>query len=700
MRSALPFLALVLFLTHTAYSQTNSTTLEPGTAVERTISKSESHTYTITLGDQEYLQFAVFQRGIDLIVRVTSQTGQNLGDFDTPNGNQGPENVSIVAVSGGIYQIVVAPLDPRGDGDGGTYEIKTLEIRPATDQELKVAKGDEDRRLKGMALLNDLVDAMAEIRLPQTRIRLKLRTAVLLWSVDKKRASELLTEGVNDIKDYMATLNQDDEAFEPSYYAIQQLRFEACQMLASNDPEEALSLLRSSRPPSLDPNRSRGDQEQEQQFELSLASQIATRNPKRAYELAEESLKTGYSSTLVRTLSLLTREDPDLASSLSKSIMSKLLQDKLLTSPEASELAMGLIRNSSVFLIQKTGPPLLSSEDFKALVRKVVNESLAARPTRDDLRKGNWATGLLIGLRQLLGDQLDSVVPGASAAIQKKLTELGPEQPWQAWQRVEDSMQKPQTPEAIKESINNAPPEARSMVVQQLIERKLNQGDLTQAKQLILDNILDPRAKRQALNNLEREAALNDFRMGRIDEAFKHLARVEPAAERANIITQVTSSIGSGQKRAQALNYLETARSFLGGSIQAEAQPQMNALINLAGAFSRYDAKRGFEILDPLVDQFNELSQAAKTLNGFGPLYFIGGELSLLNGNALADIANPLSTTLGTLSLTDFDRAKLTADRLVLPEVRFATYLGIAQQAIMPNGVYSPTVAYVNSRNR
>jgi hypothetical protein len=126
----------------------------------------------------------------------------------------------------------------------------------------------------------------------------------------------------------------------------------------------------------------------------------------------------------------------------------------------------------------------------------------------------------------------------------------------------------------------------------------------------------------------------------------------------------------------------------------------MNALINLAAAFSRYDSKRGFEMLDPLVDQFNDLSNAAKTLNGFGPEYFVNGELSMQNGNSLSTLAYPVANALGSLSLTDFDRAKSTADRFVLPEVRMNLYLAIVQQALLPNGVYSPTAVYWNNLNR
>lgn len=707
MRLALTLLTLVLLIpTKETYSQTAPTTLRPGTPIERSINRSESHTYTITLGEEEYLQFAVLQRGIDLIVRVTSPDGKSLGDFDTPNGGDGPENVVIVSVEGGIYQISVAPLDPKGDSDGGTYEIKTLEIRKATDQELKIAKSGETRKTKGLELLNNLVTGIPEIRLPHTRIRVKFRAAVLMWSVDEKKASELLTDAVNDVKEYVATLNLEDETYDQIYFGIQQLRFEAVQLLALNDPEAALDLFRSSRLPSADPNTSRSEQEQEDHFELSLATQIAARNPKRAYELAEETLKKGFSTSLVGTLESLSRQEPELASNLSKSITAKLIEQNLAKTPQAAELAMSLIRESTQSITPSSAKPdghprqpLLAPAEAKALVQETINEALAVKPNRDDMRMGFWSMAALTELRRLLGDQLDSYVPGASTAIRNKLAQLGRDQTGQTWLKSQDTIQPFTLTETTKDSLENVPPEVRGALAQQMIERQVKQSNYGDAKQTILDNYSDPRGRRQALVSLEREAAFNEFRAGRIEEGLKHVAKVEPQSARAQLIAEVASLLGSGQKQAQALNHLETARSLLGTSLQAEGQSQMSALMNLAGAFSRYDAKRAFEILDPLVDQFNDLTLAAKTLNGFGPQYFIEGELSLFNGSPLSDVATSLGQTLGNLSVADFDRAKLTADRLVLPEVRFAVNLEIVQQAIMPRG-YSPSAAYLNSRFR
>ena len=700
-------LLLLISLSTPTPAQSDQTVLQPGTPLQRTISPGESHTFTIDLSDEQYLQFVVDQQGIDLIVRVFSPTGKSLGDFDTPNGAEGPENVAIVAVSGGSYRIVVSPLDPNSVHKPGKYEIKTIEIRQATDQELKVGKNDETRKAKGLALLNDIVDSIPEIRLPQTRLRVKLQSAILLWTVDEKKAAKLLAEGLTDSRDYLTSLKPGDDSYDQAYQWVQRLRFEAVQQLAVHDPEEALNLFRATRIP-IGPNATREDQEPERQFEISLATQIATRNPKRAYELAEESLKSGNFSNLFQLLTpLLRQSDKELANNLVKDMLSKIMEEKLLKNPGAAELALNLIRNSQpgsqepVANKNQNTSPILSPEDSRALTQKVLSDALSVtKPPGGFNQETSTAQMLLMNLKMSMSNELESIVPGSTASIQKKLSEMGGGvQTAETWRRYDEAIDN-SSADGAKEAISQAPPELRGQLVQKLIDRNLRAGNFSQAKTVLLDNITSPRERRQALNNLEQQAAYADIAQGRIEEALKHVSRLATDEDRASLIGEIAPRIGPGQKRAAALALLETARSILGTSIRAESQSQMFALLQLAGSFSRYDAKRGFEILEPLVDQFNDLGEAARTLNGFGSTFFVDGELSMQNDNSLATIAPSLGNALGILSLVDFDRAKAVADRIHLPEVRLPVHLNIAQQAITPTGIYSPSAANMNSLDR
>lgn len=688
-------LLLILIPASGARAQNNQTILQAGSTVERLIGPTESHSYTIDLTEEQYLQFSVNQHGIDLIVRVFSPAGKSLGEFDSPNGTQGPENVAIVAVIRGSYQIVVAPLNPNKNDVSGRYFMKIIELRQATDQELKVGKTEEDRKAKGLALLNEIVDSIPEIRGPRTRIRVKLQSASLLWAIDEKRASKMLTEAITESRDYLLSVKLDADSSDEAEQWAAQIRFEGLQTLAFHDAEAALSLLLSTRRP-VTPESDRSELMAERQFELGLASQIAAKNPKRAFDLAEDSLKDGFSATLIQTLETLHRADRDLATTLAKDIAAKLLQEKSLGNSEAGELAMSLIRS---FGARSNGPradlqQLFSRQDYRALVQKVLTDALSVRRTNENANPA-WGYMALMNLKQVLGSELDSIVPGSIAAIDKKLKEVGavyrPESPRDSEIKSE-SLQTETGDEEIAQT-------TRQVKLRIAQNKNLSSGEYARARQLITETITNPGQRRQMLNDLERQAAFNQIGPGHMEEALKHIGRLGTIQDRATILMEIGSRIGPGHKRAEALALLETARSLLGTSIQAENQPHMQALLQLASAFSRYDSKRGFEILEPLVDQFNELSQAARTLNGFGSQYFVEGELAMHNGNDLANIANAIATTLGTLSLTDFDKATATSDRLHLTEVRAIARLSIAQQALRPSGVYSPSVADLNHLN-
>ena len=87
-----------------------------------------------------------------------------------------------------------------------------------------------------------------------------------------------------------------------------------------------------------------------------------------------------------------------------------------------------------------------------------------------------------------------------------------------------------------------------------------------------------------------------------------------------------------------------------------------------------------------MIDQFNELCAAARTLEGFGSEYYEDEELNLQNGNSVGQMATRVANVLATLALVSFERARTASDKIRLPEVRLRVYLEIAQQTIQPTG--------------
>ena len=91
------------------------------------LSRNETHSYRVPMKSDQYFSLRVEQLGVDVVVDVFGPDGKLVEEFDSPNGDRGPEVVSLVATSTGDYRIDVRPLEARGSA--GNYQIELDEIR-------------------------------------------------------------------------------------------------------------------------------------------------------------------------------------------------------------------------------------------------------------------------------------------------------------------------------------------------------------------------------------------------------------------------------------------------------------------------------------------------------------------------------------------------------------------------------------------
>jgi hypothetical protein len=689
--SKLPALTLAFVLVCIPLAA-QTTQLQSGTPIERTLAPGQVHTFTVDLQESTYIQVVVEQRGIDVVVTVSSPTGNSLGEFDSPNGDDGPENVAFVAVTAGTYQISVHPFGPDNTPQG-RYEIKIVELRQATEQELKTTQNLDVVKEKGLALMNDLEGLIPQIKSPQTRIRAQLQAAEILWDLDEKRASKYLSDAMTGVKEFLTTIDNSSQQYFQQYSLVTQLRHEIAEMLAGRDPDAALAFIYATVPPP-DPSGDRRERmSQESGLELMVINQIMRNDPSRALQLARESLKTKYSSNLTNTLVQLQRQNPELATQFAVEIANKLLNEKLIKNHEAANLALNLARfaQSPQRRNQTAAPnlalsekPVLPDDKYRELFQKIFNEAVAYSPTGSSAyAESETAFNLLNGL-QAIGPDLDTVVSGGTAAVQKKIAELNgraSDPRYRIVQQYEAKIDNDpgENPAAM---IEKAPPEFKDQLYLQLAQHEASKGDTARARQIIDEHIKNPYQRQQALANIQQQEIFRAMNTGKVEDALRAIAGVRNPRERASRLSQIANQIGPGQKRATALNLLEQARGLLNASPQAQDEDQMRALLEIARSFARYDVKRAFEILDPLVDQVNDLCAAARTMEGFGPEYYENDELSLQNGSTVANLAQQMAGVLGNLALINFERAKLASDRIRLPEVRLRAYLEISQHTI------------------
>jgi hypothetical protein len=697
-RSSAPLL-LCSFLTIVGLSsnewiaaQSQTTPLQIGIPIERSLARGQSLTFSVSLEQDQFLQFVVEQRGIDLLVRVVSPSGKPLGEFDSPNGTDGPENVSLISATAGVYRIEVAPLDDGEDVAPGRFEIRILELRAASAQELQTDKNQESLKTRGVALLTEIAGSLEQIKLPQTRVRAQMQAAQLLWTSDEKFAAKLIAAAIEGVKEYLAQAAEGDQDYYQNYAQAMQLRYEVLQVLGPHDPEMALAFLRSTNTlKSPDPGQAINQRTQELQFEVMLANQILAKDPKRAFQIAEDTLKRGYSFSLLDIINRLRTTDAEAAAKLTRQVVTKLQGEKLLRDQEATNLALNLLRVAARTPVRrgrnppmKTETALLSEQEYRDLFEKVLAEGLSypPPPVSGYSPERDAAQNILNTLKSMSAETA-GMSAASLEAIDKKLSEFntGINAPNALWQKYSATINSGSI-DAGLEAVAQAPPEMRDQFYQQLAQKAMGAGDFDRARQILKDHISNTSQLQQLLSNLDQHAIQVQASKGKIEEALRIVSTLRTARERAVILAQIVTQIGPGQKREAALTLLEQVRSILAPSARVENQEQMNALLELARAFSRYDSKRAFEIVEPILEQFNEMSAAALVLDGFGQQYYEDGELVMQNGNSVANVATQLTAALGTLALVNFDRAKAGAERIGRPEVRLTAYLAIAQQAI------------------
>ncbi len=109
--------------------------LRTATPVQKSIAPNETHDYTLTAQSNQRLHVTVDQRGIDVVVHVVGPDGTKLAEVDSPNGATGVEDVIAFTRGAGEYRVSVVPFQDA-DAKPGQYEIRLVELRPATAREL------------------------------------------------------------------------------------------------------------------------------------------------------------------------------------------------------------------------------------------------------------------------------------------------------------------------------------------------------------------------------------------------------------------------------------------------------------------------------------------------------------------------------------------------------------------------------------
>ena len=594
----------------------------------------------------------------------------------------------------------------------------------------ELEKQKAEREKNAYRLLEQVIDEAQSLRLTENRVRVQINGADMLWSQNQGRARSLFqmaAEGVAELgRAQVAAVERRGARPEPQNFRSFQLRQELVLAAARHDAALAYQLLAATKPttstPSVasvaDPRGPRAQLTSEENLEQALLARIASLDPKLAAQTAEQMMDKGqFPRSVSEVLSQLYRQDAAAAQKLAEKTVKRLQSANLLTNNEAGALVQTLLAhgprppasNTDDASKQRTPnlgrSPSLEQALYLDLLTSAVDAALKAQvpaqnnqrgrpanqrgvvttiqggarqapqpPTEAQMEQNN-ARRLLAGLMMSL-PLIDQHLPAKAPALRQKMTEMGMlNNPTQNFAQTMNSIQGNPTADALVQAAATAPQQMQSRLYQQAAFKALEEGDTERARQIANDH-LQNNARDVVMQRIDFREMTKKGEGARFDEIRQSVARLQTDNEKIDLLVQLARDAQSDNPKL-AIQLLDEARQLT--NRRATRYDHFEQQLKVANAFAAVDTARSFEVLEPGINQLNELIAAAAVLSGFEVSMFRDGEMSLQGGNGLTNMVNRYGQALALLARTDFERSETLASRFQFTESRIMARLAIVQ---------------------
>jgi hypothetical protein len=571
-----------------------------------------------------------------------------------------------------------------------------------TGQPQKTSEQQQALERKALALLDELAGGADALRLPENRALVRASIADILWTHDEKRARSLFKESLSSLTEATNAAAATDDADESSEMGFGmmakqmtlQLRGEVLQIIAAHDARLALDYLRATRPPASSTatlaSKRYGLPDTESQTELALAAQMATSEPKQALEVAEESLSRGISPQLPDIVLKLEKKDHEAAAKLATDIVKKLRTENLSFENGSASVAISLLQMHPA--AAKDAAPLLNKQAMQDLANM-----LAAAATSLPSGKSYY----LNQFESVLPD-IEKYAPARAAEVRRKIAAFKKRNEDAVTLRATDGVGDDDgdedagvqadyrkalekgTADDILALAAKASPEMRNQMIQQAASKTLTEGSADRARSIINDKISDPLERKQMLAELDRQALASAVEKGKIEDARQTLTRVRSNDARAAALAALAINAKEKGQQKLAQQLLDESRGAINPRPRNLAQ--LAAQFQVARAAALVDPAHSFVVVEPMVDQLNELVNAATVLGGFIAPEFIRDDEAIMSfaSKPIALLSAQYNKELSALLSTDFERTKAVADRFQRNELRILARLLIARNVLAP----------------
>jgi hypothetical protein len=604
------------------------------------------------------------------------------------------------------------------------------------------AKAQEDKaklEAKASTLLEQVVSEAQALKLPENRIRVQIIAGDLMWDRSAARARGFFNDAGASLSQLMVDASDRDDL-----QTVTRLRQELVLAAGRHDAELGYQLLRQTQPPAnmtANANRRRGGgpgafSPEVDNLEQNLLAVIANTDPKIAYQKASEALDKGdYPTSLARVLAQLQAKDQEAFKKLSDKTLSRLTSDNLLSSTQATGVAMSLLRpgpqaastttttstatTSTNSMNNMRNAAVLNQSAYHDLLDNVVTAALTATPRTNanggggPQRRPAVRTGIMMGtgpngtvqvfndesdnsqqqpdpaqvqqnnarnlLRNLQGmlSQVDQFLPERGQAVRQKLTDMGMNNPMADFANQMRNVMNQGDSESLAAAASNAPGPVQSALYRQAAQRAISEGNIDRAQQIATDH-LDENGRKSIMQAIDFKKLATNVSADKLGEIREKLAALPSDADRIKYLADLATATQKDNPKL-ALKFAEDARALV--AKRASDYRDMENQLRVAELFATIDPKRSFDVLEPGISQLNELLAAAQVLNGFEVEVYRDGELPLQGGSELGSMISRFGQQLASLAKLDFERAQITADRFQFAEPRLMAKLAIVQGA-------------------
>ena len=574
----------------------------------------------------------------------------------------------------------------------------------AQEDEKEMAEKQNERRQelerKTLATLDEVAAQALSLKLSENRSFVLAAAADLLWKHDEKRARGLFWDALNNLvspnnstaeelkdpaaknataKDLTAGRSAKDKERELSeYYALFSLRQEFLRKVAQHDPQLAMDMLRATRLAVPDFQNAGYRLPDDRDLEQEIANQTAARDPKRALQLARESLAKGLTFQAYGVLLQLNDKNPEAAQEFAGDLIDKIQTTNLTTDSTSYGMALMLLQTSRPLpaagentVAFGPGRIKLSDDQRRALVYVLT----------DAIGEATANSNLLIGMMSVMSD-IEQLAPDRADKVKAKLATRALTKDQRQWGQL-DALFNKGTPEDLIKAGAGATGELRNSYFQAATGKAVTSGKADALREFIKSQVADE-SQRNSLNDLLDEQQMNwSLGHGDMEEVQKLVPSIRLKEKRALAMAEIAVMLEKKGKHDEALKLLDEAQTLV--KLDLTSQSQSDALLAVLLAAAIIDPDRAFTAIEPIIDRANDNLGKLLLLDKLIKSGFVkDGEIKLQRPGIFSMEFAVFKYGKGVVALAnaDFNRTKALTDRLQRNELRVMARLLMVQSLL------------------